>query len=118
MSKEQLDRILRYIELGKREGATLGTGGGRYGEQGYYVQPTVFHDVKDHHAIAREEIFGPVMSIIKWKSLEEVSYRANNTMYGLAAGVWTKDVNKANYFARALKVGWNAGISRGWGRDC
>ena len=55
--------------------------------------------------IAKEEIFGPVMSIIKWRSLEEITYRANNSIYGLAAGVWTKDVDKANYFARALKAG-------------
>jgi acyl-CoA reductase-like NAD-dependent aldehyde dehydrogenase len=176
VSREQLDRILHYINVGQKEGAKLAAGGARIGDKGYYVQPTVFHDVEDHHTvsscgggsgggratdvchglsisvglfstilppwilwvalgplsfrwqgsrscsrsttqrplvspaplagqIAREEIFGPVMSIIKWRTMDEIVYRANNTLFGLAAGVWTKDVDRALYLSRALKAG-------------
>ena len=105
VSKDQFDRILSYIESGKQEGASLGTGGNRHGDVGYYVQPTVFYNVHDEMKIAQEEIFGPVMSIIKWKSTDEIIYRANNSIYGLAAGIWTKDVNMAHTLARGIKAG-------------
>ncbi len=90
VDKTQLDRVLGYIKAGQSEGAKLNCGGGRVGNQGYFVEPTVFSDVQDNMKIAQEEIFGPVMSIIRFKGLDEVIDRANKTVYGLAAGVWTQ----------------------------
>jgi len=92
VDKIQFDKILGYIEKGKQEGATLALGGGRVGSKGFYVQPTVFTDVTDDMTIAREEIFGPVMQLMKFKSLEDAIKRANTTHYGLAAGICTRDV--------------------------
>jgi aldehyde dehydrogenase (NAD+) len=80
-------------------------GGGRVGEKGYFVQPTVFGDVTDDMKIAREEIFGPVMSILKFKDADEVLARGNRTNYGLAAAVWTSDVKKALRMSAGLKAG-------------
>jgi aldehyde dehydrogenase (NAD+) len=105
VDKTQLDRVLGYIESGQSEGAKLNCGGGRVGESGYFVEPTVFSDVQDNMKIAREEIFGPVMSIIRFKGIEEVIDRANKTVYGLAAGVWTKDVSKALAIANNVRAG-------------
>jgi aldehyde dehydrogenase (NAD+) len=101
----QLERVLGYIESAKREGAKLNCGGGRVGDRGYFVEPTVFSDVQDDMKIAREEIFGPVMSIIRFKNLDEVIDRANRTTYGLAAGVWTRDVSKALAIANNVRAG-------------
>ncbi|CAI8055719.1 Aldehyde dehydrogenase, cytosolic 2 (Fragment) [Geodia barretti] len=89
VGKEQLDKIMDLIEIGKKEGATLAYGGERIGEKGYFVQPTVFTEVQDDMCIAEEEIFGPVMQIMKFKTIEEVIERSNNTKYGLAATVLT-----------------------------
>lgn len=105
VDKEQFDKILGYIKSGKEEGAKLMTGGERVGDKGYFIEPTVFADVKDDMKIAREEIFGPVMSIIKFSSMEEVLKRANDTTYGLAAGVITKDLNKALTVAHNIRAG-------------
>jgi len=104
VDKEQFDKILGYIESGKKE-ARLCTGGARHGDTGYFIQPTVFADVPDNSKIAREEIFGPVMSLMKFSSMEEVILRANDTRYGLAAGVVTNDLNKALQYTRALRAG-------------
>jgi aldehyde dehydrogenase (NAD+) len=101
----QLEKVLSYIESGKNEGATLVAGGSRSGDCGYFVEPTVFADVRDNMRIAEEEIFGPVMSIIKFKDIEEVSERANKTIYGLAAGVWTRDIGKALAIANNVRAG-------------
>src|SRR5271170_7318843 len=101
----QFDRVMNYIESGRREGATLACGGDRVGERGYFIQPTVFADVEDGMKIAREEIFGPVMSIISFKSLEEVVARANRTKYGLAAAVWTRDIKKALAVSNGVRAG-------------
>ena len=101
----QMEKVLSYIESGKSEGATLVAGGNRSGDCGYFVEPTVFADVRDNMRIAEEEIFGPVMSIIKFKDIEEVSERANKTMYGLAAGVWTRDISKALAIANNVRAG-------------
>ncbi|XP_068092559.1 aldehyde dehydrogenase 1A1 [Hyperolius riggenbachi] len=105
IDKEQYDRILDLIESGKKEGAKLECGGGPWGDKGFFIQPTVFSDVKDNMRIAKEEIFGPVQQIMKFKTLDEVIKRANNTTYGLAAGLFTKDVDKAIVVSSALQAG-------------
>mmetsp|Transcript_21772 Transcript_21772/g.38471 ORF Transcript_21772/g.38471 Transcript_21772/m.38471 type:complete len:495 (+) Transcript_21772:172-1656(+) len=105
VDKLQFDRVMGYIEKGKAEGATVSTGGSRIGDKGYYIEPTVFTDVQDHHTIAQEEIFGPVMSVLKWSKLDEAIERANSSIYGLGAGVCTRDVGKAIYVAKAIRAG-------------
>ncbi|CAK9150886.1 unnamed protein product [Ilex paraguariensis] len=105
VDKTQFERVLSYIEHGKREGATLLTGGKPCGERGYYIEPTIFTDVKDDMTIAKEEIFGPVMSLLKFKTIEEVITRANATKYGLAAGIVTNDLNIANTVSRSIRAG-------------
>ncbi|RYR65071.1 hypothetical protein Ahy_A03g011066 isoform A [Arachis hypogaea] len=105
IDSEQFEKILKYIRSGVQSGATLETGGDRLGSKGFYVQPTVFSNVEDGMLIAKEEIFGPVQSILKFKDLDEVIERANNTRYGLAAGVFTKNIDTANTLTRALRVG-------------
>lgn len=102
---KQFTRVLALIESGKQQGARLVTGGSRWGTKGYFVQPTVFADVKDDMRITKEEIFGPVQSIFKFDTLEEVITRANATHYGLAAGIITKDINKAIQFAKCVQAG-------------
>ncbi len=107
-SKKQLETVLRYIESGRREGATLVAGGGRADigtGKGYFVQPTVFTDVRPEMTISREEIFGPVLATIDFADVDEAIARANDTQYGLAAGVWTRDIKKAHYIARRLQAG-------------
>jgi aldehyde dehydrogenase (NAD+) len=112
VSKEQQDRVRGYIDAGKREGAKLLVGGSDAPSSlaaahanGYFVEPTVFTDVRDDMTIATEEIFGPVMSILKFKDADEVIERGNRTFYGLAAAVWTKDIQKAIRLSNALKAG-------------
>ncbi|HKB40067.1 MAG TPA: aldehyde dehydrogenase family protein [Gemmataceae bacterium] len=105
VSQEQMDKILGYVDLGQKQGAKLVAGGKRVGSQGYFVEPTIFDGVKDEMAIARDEIFGPVVSVLPFKSVEEVVRRANDTTYGLAAAIWTKDIDKAHLFARQVKAG-------------
>jgi aldehyde dehydrogenase (NAD+) len=105
VDQAQFDKIMRYIDLGNKEGAKCLTGGKRFGSRGYYVEPTLFVDVQDKMAIATDEIFGPVMSVLKFKELDEIAARANNTTYGLAAAVWTRDIAKAHYLASKIKAG-------------
>lgn len=107
-SKSQMERVLGYIETGRREGATLVAGGSRADigtGKGYFLQPTVFADVTPEMTIAREEIFGPVLATIDFADLDEAIAKANDTPYGLAAAVWTRDVKKAHYVARRLQAG-------------
>lgn len=104
VSKEQMDKVLGYIESGKKT-SKLVTDTGRWGDKGWYVTPTVFADVKDQDLIAQEEIFGPVQSILKFEDNEEVVARANNSNYGLGAGVMTQNLGEANYFAKNLRAG-------------
>ena len=107
-SKKQLDTVLGYIDSGKREGATLVAGGARTDigtGKGYFVQPTIFTDVRPDMTIAREEIFGPVLASIEFSDVDEAIARANDSGYGLAAGVWTRDIKKAHYVARKLQAG-------------
>ncbi len=105
VSQQQCDTIMGYIDAGKSEGADCVTGGNRVDRAGYFVEPTIFAGVKDDMKIAKEEIFGPVLSVIRFKDVAEAIERANNTMYGLAAAVWTRDINKANKVSAALKAG-------------
>lgn len=105
VDQEQFNRVMSYIEAGQREGAQMLYGGDRVGDRGYFITPTVFADVRDEMKIAQEEIFGPVMSIIKFQDVEEVIQRANNTMYGLAAAVWTQDITKAHAIANNVRAG-------------
>lgn len=102
---EMFNKVLDYIESGKKEGAKLQCGGKRFGDVGFFIEPTVFSDVTDDMKIAQEEIFGPVQSIFKFKTIEEVIERANNTTYGLAAAVITNDINKAIIFANSVDAG-------------
>ncbi|KAI0727040.1 aldehyde dehydrogenase [Fomitopsis betulina] len=105
VSEVQYERIMGYIESGKEEGATLHHGGARVGTEGYFIQPTIFTDVKPHMKIVKEEIFGPVGVVIKFKDEDDVLRQANDTVYGLAAAVFTKDLNKAIRTANRLKAG-------------
>jgi aldehyde dehydrogenase (NAD+) len=105
VSKEQQDKILHYCDVGPKEGAKLVLGGKRWGDKGYYVEPTVFDNVRDDMTIAKDEIFGPVVSVLPFKSFDEVVDRANRTYYGLAAAVFTKNLDKAHLYAKAVKAG-------------
>ncbi|XP_072034042.1 aldehyde dehydrogenase, mitochondrial-like [Amphiura filiformis] len=105
VDEEQFTKILGLIESGKKEGAKMNCGGGKAHDRGYFIQPTVFSDVQDNMRIAQEEIFGPVQQILKFKNLDEVIERGNNSMYGLAAGVMTQDIDKALYLAQGLRGG-------------
>src|SRR5262249_22507607 len=101
----QFEKVMSYVDTGKRDGASLLCGGERVGDRGYFIQPTVFANVTDDMKIAQSEIFGPVMSIIKFKELDEVIERPNTTMYGLAAAVWTKDISKAHAISNNVRAG-------------
>ncbi|XP_077865119.1 aldehyde dehydrogenase, mitochondrial-like [Saccoglossus kowalevskii] len=105
VDEEQMNKILELIESGKAEGAKLMCGGARHGDKGFFIQPTVFADVKDNMRIAKEEIFGPVMQILKFSTIDEVIERANNSCYGLAAAVNTTDLNKAIAIANGVRAG-------------
>lgn len=105
VSEEQYKKILKYIETGKKEGATVLTGGGPARDKGYFVKPTIFDRVSDTMTVAREEIFGPVVCALGFKNTEDLVDRANNTVYGLSAGVWTRDIGKAHRYARDVKAG-------------
>ncbi|MEO8217087.1 MAG: aldehyde dehydrogenase family protein [Acidobacteriota bacterium] len=108
VSREQMDSVLGYIETGRSEGAKVIAGGERVDigtGKGYFVQPTIFDDVESSMKIAREEIFGPVLATIRFDGVEDAVAKANDTVYGLAAAVWTRDISRAHRVARAIKAG-------------
>jgi acyl-CoA reductase-like NAD-dependent aldehyde dehydrogenase len=109
VSQEQLERVTGYLDIGKKEGAQVLTGGERNTAQGleggYFVKPTVFTGVRNDMRIAQEEIFGPVVALIPFKDEDDAVLQGNDTFYGLAAGVWTRDVSKAHRVARAIRAG-------------
>ncbi len=134
VSKTQMERVLGYVAQGNKEGARLLAGGERAEglDRGYFVKPTVFADVDGEMRIAREEIFGPVVAAIPFSDEEDLVAKANNTIYGLVAGVWTKDVARAHRVAHAIKAGtvyvncyhivdpvtpWGGYRQSGWGRE-
>ncbi|KAL7020061.1 hypothetical protein ACKWTF_011368 [Chironomus riparius] len=105
IDQAMFDRIMTFIEYGKSDGATLEAGGKRWGNEGYFIEPTVFSNVTEDMKIAQEEIFGPVQSILKFKSLDEVIQRANKSDFGLAAGIFTNNINDAMKFAHSVQAG-------------
>jgi acyl-CoA reductase-like NAD-dependent aldehyde dehydrogenase len=115
VSAEQRERVERYVEAARSEGAELVAGGGRVAGEGFFVEPTLFSATRDDLAIAREEIFGPVLVASPYRSLDEVAARANDTPYGLAAGLWTLDVATAHTLAARLAAG--SVYVNAWGRS-
>jgi phenylacetaldehyde dehydrogenase len=105
VSDEQLRTVTGYIESGKAEGATALSGGGRFGDRGYFVEPTVLTNTRPDMKVVREEIFGPVVVAAPFSDLDEVAAVANDTPYGLGAGIWTKDISKAHALAKKIKAG-------------
>jgi acyl-CoA reductase-like NAD-dependent aldehyde dehydrogenase len=105
VSREQFDRVKGYLDVGKKEGAKVTVGGEAGAGKGYFVQPTLFTDVKNDMRIAREEIFGPVAAAIPFKDEHDAVFQGNETAYGLSAAVWTRDLSRAHRMARALKAG-------------
>jgi acyl-CoA reductase-like NAD-dependent aldehyde dehydrogenase len=110
VSAEQLDRIKSYVRIGREEGAGVYCGGespkleGAF-EQGYFFQPTILTEVKNQMRVAQEEIFGPVVSVLSFKDEDDLIRQANETIYGLSAGIWTRDITRAHRFAREIKAG-------------
>jgi phenylacetaldehyde dehydrogenase len=105
VSEEQLQRVCNYLEIGLAEGAQAVSGGKKLGDKGYFVEPTVLVNTKENMKVVQEEIFGPVVAAIPFDDVEELTPRANDTVYGLAAGIWTKDISKAHRLAAALHAG-------------
>ena len=132
VSDEQLSRVTGYLDSGREQGATVVTGGTRKGDRGYFVEPTVLTNTRPEMRVVREEIFGPVVVAQPFKSIDEIAASANDTPYGLGAGIWTKDISKAHALAAKIRAGtvwincynvFDAGLpfggykESGWGRE-
>ena len=105
VSAEQLQRVTGYLDAGRADGATALTGGGRFGDAGYFVEPTVITNTNPEMSIVREEIFGPVVVAAPFESLDQIAAVANDTTYGLGAGIWTRDISKAHALAKKIRAG-------------
>jgi phenylacetaldehyde dehydrogenase len=105
VSDEQLQRVTGFLESGKSDGATALTGGGRRGDRGYFVEPTVLTNTRPDMRVVREEIFGPVVVAAPFQTLDDIAQVANDTPYGLGAGIWTKDISKAHLLAKKIRAG-------------
>jgi len=105
VDKAQFQKVLSFLENGKKSEAKVKAGGSRHGEKGYFIQPTIFVDVSEDNPLVKEEIFGPVQVIIKFKTLEEAAEKANNTSYGLAAGIITNNIGNVFALANKIKAG-------------
>ena len=105
ISERQMNSILDYVSIGQKEGASLTTGGKRIGDRGYFISPAVFADVKHEMRISQEEIFGPVVSVIRFRDEAEALRLANGTAYSLAAGVWSSDIGRVQRFAKKANAG-------------
>jgi len=105
VSDEQFQRVTGYLESGRADGATAVTGGGRFGDRGYFVEPTVITNTRPDMKIVREEIFGPVVVAAPFQSLDDIAAVANDTDYGLGAGIWTRDISKAHALAKKIRAG-------------
>jgi phenylacetaldehyde dehydrogenase len=105
VSEEQLNRVCSYLESGFSEGARATVGGRREGDKGYFVKPTVLVNTNEKMKVVREEIFGPVVTVMPFSDIDDLVARANNTQYGLAAAVWTRDIKKAHRIASELRAG-------------
>jgi aldehyde dehydrogenase (NAD+) len=105
VSKAQMEKVLRYVQIGREEGAHLVLPGGRIGSRGCFVRPTIFDSANPSMRIAQEEIFGPVLTVLTFEDLDELIQKANSTIYGLAAAIWTRDIAKAHKLARKIQAG-------------
>ena len=105
VSEEQLHRVCNYLDIGAKEGAKAIAGGKQIGDKGYFVEPTVLTNTKEDMKVVQEEIFGPVVAAIPFDNFDDLVTRANDSMYGLAAGIWTKDISKAHRLAASLRAG-------------
>ncbi len=105
IDQKQFDKILSYIDKGRQAGAKCVVGGERHGDKGYFIKPTIFDAVTDEMPIAQDEIFGPVLSVLEFQDMEELIRRANQTFYGLAAAIWTRDISRAHDFAARVRAG-------------
>ena len=105
ISEKQMNIILDYVAIGRKEGALLATGGKRVGDRGFFISPAVFANVKHEMRISQEEIFGPVVGVIKFRDEADAVRIANGTSYSLAAGVWSRDIGRVQRFAKKARAG-------------